>query len=86
MIKPWLDPVTVAKIHIVGEDYLPTLLEYIDISQIPEEFGGKRSNFGWNHPENSMEFDSDEMMEAAVGKIGSTNNSSSSDKAEDVQA
>lgn len=65
MIKPWLDPVTAAKIVIVGSDYLPTLLEYIDISQIPEEYGGKRTDFGWNYPENCTE--TDDYLESAKG-------------------
>eukprot|EP00930_Biecheleria_cincta_P088561 TRINITY_DN77808_c0_g1_i1.p1 TRINITY_DN77808_c0_g1~~TRINITY_DN77808_c0_g1_i1.p1 ORF type:complete len:331 (+),score=40.96 TRINITY_DN77808_c0_g1_i1:62-1054(+) len=40
LIKPMLDPVTANKVHIMGKDYLPTLLEAIDAHQIPREFGG----------------------------------------------
>ena len=40
MIRPWLDPVTAAKISVMGKNYLPSLLEHIDASQIPIEFGG----------------------------------------------
>mmetsp|Transcript_18478 Transcript_18478/g.34515 ORF Transcript_18478/g.34515 Transcript_18478/m.34515 type:complete len:293 (-) Transcript_18478:334-1212(-) len=40
MLKPFIDPVTASKIIIVGSDYMDTLREYIDDSQIPEELGG----------------------------------------------
>jgi hypothetical protein len=40
MLKPFIDPVTSDKIHIVGGDYLDTLREHIDDSQIPEDLGG----------------------------------------------
>ena len=43
IIKPWLDPATVAKIEILGgeKDYLPKLLEQIPAENLPKEFGGK---------------------------------------------
>ena len=41
MIKPWLDPVTKAKFHVLGSNFLPKLLEYIDEDQIPSSLGGK---------------------------------------------
>ncbi|KAI0687332.1 CRAL-TRIO domain-containing protein [Earliella scabrosa] len=40
-IKGWLDEATVAKIDILGSDYLKTLLEQIPIEHLPKEFGGK---------------------------------------------
>lgn len=40
ILKPWLDPVTREKFHVLGSDYLPTLLRYVDIDQIPNEYGG----------------------------------------------
>ena len=40
MIQPFIDPVTADKIKILGSDYLDTLREHIDDSQIPEELGG----------------------------------------------
>lgn len=40
MIKPFIDPVTAEKFIILGSDYLGTLREYIDDSQIPEDLGG----------------------------------------------
>jgi len=55
---------------IVGSDYLPHLLERIDISQIPEELGGQRSNFGWSVPEN-VEVSVELMGKAVGGKIHS---------------
>ncbi len=40
-MKPWLDQRTLAKIEICGYyDYLDALQYEIDISQIPEEYGG----------------------------------------------
>ncbi|KAI0706896.1 CRAL-TRIO domain-containing protein [Cerioporus squamosus] len=43
IIKPWLDPATVAKIEILGgeKDYLPKLLDQIPAENLPKEFGGK---------------------------------------------
>jgi len=40
MIKPWLDPVTASKFHILGGDYKKVLQQFIDLDQIPTEFGG----------------------------------------------
>ncbi|KAJ7087365.1 CRAL-TRIO domain-containing protein [Mycena belliarum] len=40
LIKPWLDPVTVAKIDILGSGYKPKLLAQIDADNLPKEFGG----------------------------------------------
>ncbi|KAJ7663010.1 CRAL-TRIO domain-containing protein [Mycena rosella] len=40
MIKPWLDPVTVAKIDIIGSGYKDKLLAQIDAENLPKEFGG----------------------------------------------
>ena len=65
-----VDPHTATKIMIVGSDYLPHLLERIDISQIPEELGGQRSNFGWSVPEN-VEVSVELMGKAVGGKIHS---------------
>ncbi len=50
--KPFIDPVTVDKIKIIGSNYKETLLKFIDIDQIPVELGGTRQNFGWNYPVN----------------------------------
>lgn len=63
IVKPWIDPVTAEKFVLLGSDYLDTLKKYIDESQIPTELGGKRENFGWTFPENSI--DSDEILAAA---------------------
>ncbi|CAK5277695.1 unnamed protein product [Mycena citricolor] len=42
-IKPWLDEVTVQKVHIVGGPsvYRPILLSHIDKHHLPKEFGGE---------------------------------------------
>ena len=39
-IKPWLDPVTVAKIAILGSNYQSSLLEQIPAENLPSQFGG----------------------------------------------
>ncbi len=40
MIKPWLDPVTKDKFHVLGSNYQSTLLEYIDADMLPRLLGG----------------------------------------------
>lgn len=52
VIKPWIDPVTVAKFKILGKNYITELKEYMDENQIPVEYGGTRENFGWSFPDN----------------------------------
>ena len=42
VVKPWLDPVVLSKIEILGTNYLPSLLNMIDIEEIPVELGGKK--------------------------------------------
>lgn len=39
-VKGFLDPVTVQKIHILGTDYLPKLLEQVPKENLPKQFGG----------------------------------------------
>jgi hypothetical protein len=41
VIKGWLDPVTQAKIKILGTGYQPDLLEAIDAESLPVDLGGK---------------------------------------------
>lgn len=41
VIKPWLDPVTVEKIDILGSGYKETLLKQVPAENLPKEFGGK---------------------------------------------
>eukprot|EP00128_Syssomonas_multiformis_P017703 Colp12_sorted_trinity150504_noHs@25047 len=50
MITPLLNPVTTDKIKILGSNYLKTLQEYIDLSEIPEELGGTNKDFNWQAP------------------------------------
>jgi hypothetical protein len=52
VVKLWLDPLTVEKIQILGDDYYPTLIKHISEDMIPVEYGGKRINFSWVHPAN----------------------------------
>ena len=40
MVKGWLDPVTVQKIHILGSSYQTELLEQVPAENLPELFGG----------------------------------------------
>eukprot|EP00042_Codosiga_hollandica_P012941 m.29452 g.29452 ORF g.29452 m.29452 type:complete len:256 (-) comp40552_c0_seq2:137-904(-) len=40
IIKPWLDPVTRAKFHVLGSDFQSALLEHIDPAQLPPAYGG----------------------------------------------
>ena len=39
--KPWLAKETQEKIHILGSDYQPALLELVDAENLPTSFGGK---------------------------------------------
>jgi hypothetical protein len=41
MIKPFLDPVTVEKIHILGRNYQEELLQQIPAENLPVSLGGK---------------------------------------------
>ncbi len=41
MVKRFLDPVTVAKIHILGTDYLQELLEQVPAENLPSSLGGE---------------------------------------------
>ncbi|EDQ87653.1 uncharacterized protein MONBRDRAFT_27060 [Monosiga brevicollis MX1] len=40
IVRPWLDPVTKRKFHVLGSNYQSTLLKYIDADQLPAEYGG----------------------------------------------
>lgn len=53
VIKPWLDPVVLSKVEILGTNYLPALLTMIDIEEIPVEFGGKKV-VNWTPPANTL--------------------------------
>ena len=50
IIRPWLDERTTKKINMIGEDYLESLREIIDDSQIPIEYGGTFEAFTWTSP------------------------------------
>jgi hypothetical protein len=41
VVKRFLDPVTVAKIHLLGTDYLPKLLEQVPADNLPRSLGGE---------------------------------------------
>lgn len=40
IVKPWLDPATVAKIDIIGSNYQDKLLAQIPAENLPKDFGG----------------------------------------------
>lgn len=40
LIKGWLDPVTVSKIHILGSSYQSDLLKQIPAESLPKSLGG----------------------------------------------
>ncbi|KAG6906973.1 hypothetical protein DXG01_011170 [Tephrocybe rancida] len=40
VVKPWLDPVTVAKINILGSSYQDELFKQIPRQNLPKQFGG----------------------------------------------
>jgi len=40
VIKAWLDPVTVQKIHVLGSGYKTELLQQVPVENLPKEFGG----------------------------------------------
>ncbi|KAK4445021.1 CRAL-TRIO domain-containing protein [Podospora aff. communis PSN243] len=41
VVKAWLDPVTVQKIHVLGGSYQSELLKQVPMENLPKEFGGK---------------------------------------------
>lgn len=41
VIKAWLNPRTLEKIHVLGSDYQSVLLEHIDSDSLPEFLGGQ---------------------------------------------
>lgn len=51
MIRGWINPVTAAKIQIIGSKYQDQLKKVMDDDQIPVEYGGTRT-FDWTWPGN----------------------------------
>jgi hypothetical protein len=47
MFKPFIDPRTREKIIILGVDFHAELAEYMDLSEIPSDFGGEDVNIVW---------------------------------------
>jgi hypothetical protein len=50
LVRAFIDADTAEKISIIGNDYMPQLLEYIDEESIPVELGGKCENVPWGGP------------------------------------
>ncbi|GAA5799651.1 hypothetical protein HPULCUR_005067 [Helicostylum pulchrum] len=40
VIKPWLNPRTLDKIHVLGKDFESVLLEYVEAENLPDFLGG----------------------------------------------
>jgi len=79
IIKGWLDPVTQAKIKILGSSYQKELLESIDADSLPSDLGGtcrckegcSLSDAGpWNQPEKAKEESKEEESTEEVIKSG----------------
>lgn len=47
LFKPFVDPRTREKILIVGTDYAAGLAEYMDLSQVPTDYGGTDTDITW---------------------------------------
>ena len=50
LVKAFIDADTAMKINIIGNDYLPHLLELIEMDNIPIEIGGSRDDVPWCGP------------------------------------
>eukprot|EP00045_Choanoeca_perplexa_P005508 m.46610 g.46610 ORF g.46610 m.46610 type:complete len:339 (-) comp13160_c0_seq2:10-1026(-) len=48
IVRPWLDPVTKRKFHVLGSKYQEELFKLIDKDQLPPEFGGT-ANYEFPH-------------------------------------
>jgi hypothetical protein len=48
LFKPFIDQRTKDKFTLLGSDFLSSLLEVIDISEIPEDFGGESADVCWD--------------------------------------
>jgi hypothetical protein len=67
MVRPFLDADTVAKFKIIGSNYLPTLLEFINDDQIPEDWGGSMT-CPWHWPANrNVDFNGDYVIDGIGG-------------------
>jgi hypothetical protein len=82
MLKPFIDPVTSDKITIVGSDYLDTLREYIDDSQIPEDLGGSFKMI-WRWPYRLPDEDEDEDEDAGADEEGNGDGDEEEEKGDD---
>ena len=54
MVRPWIDAVTVEKIQIFGSNYGDALKAYVNLDQIPVEYGGTNETFPWTSPLNNV--------------------------------
>lgn len=47
LFKPFIDPRTREKILILGTDFASSLEEYMELSQIPSDYGGEDMDVDW---------------------------------------
>lgn len=47
IFKPFIDKRTRDKFNILGSDFLPVLLDHMDITQIPSDYGGDAKDVPW---------------------------------------
>jgi hypothetical protein len=64
VVSPFLGPSTRAKFVLMGDDYLSTLEQYIEPSQIPAYLGGKNNHFVFDS--DASHLDPDELCAMAV--------------------
>lgn len=70
LISSFLDPVTAKKVQILGSDFLPTLRQQIDDSQIPRSMGGSCDTIKWNWPYTEESGVSPQQLRSMLEKKG----------------
>ena len=68
LFKPFIDARTRDKFSILGSDFLPELLECMDISIIPREYGGMCDNVPWDLKNSDDSGCSKEQLESFMRK------------------
>lgn len=84
LVSPFIDPVTAAKIRIIGSDYLTDLHEIMDDDAIPEELGGT-AKVQWHYPYDESSGVSVAQMKEYVDNMNSQKKDSTDEVKEDAQ-